>query len=329
MNKLCRFNIQREFKHSKTIDINLSRNFAVLKLASIMIVFIGHFFKGTFELIWVPTTVALLVFSYSSGFFTEVKYGRSLNISTFYFNKIKRLGLSLTVIEIFLFGLFIFERRQGIYTWQTIINLFGLNGLLNWFNIPNPSPYGRATWFLTLLILFYICYPALQFLTDRMLLIFTLGFSIICFFLNLYIDVGHALWLTACGFIYGVLVARCNVKIPYRYSIILCIFSFLLMLSFNFQFNINQLNFILILSFSVLFVFSIQSLTIGSHIYGIFSIFTGCILEIYLLHPYLSVHPTNNLILDFIISVIIVFVSAKFLNNLTNCIQHYLLDETK
>ena len=47
------------------IDENISRIFNLLKVLSIFMVMIGHFFKE-YDLLWVPVTVGLLIFSFSS-----------------------------------------------------------------------------------------------------------------------------------------------------------------------------------------------------------------------------------------------------------------------
>jgi hypothetical protein len=138
---------------SSIIDTNTSRVFDILKFGSICLVFFGHFFGNQIPLIWIPVTTALLVFSFSSGYFTHLKYKPHLDVKAFWKNKFQRLGIKLFVINGFLLLMFIFQGRPDIWTWQTFVNMIGLTGILNWFHIPNLSPYGKGLWFFTLLII--------------------------------------------------------------------------------------------------------------------------------------------------------------------------------
>lgn len=114
------------------------------------------------ENFWVPVTIGLLVFSFSSGYFTSLKYNGNFSKKEFWLKKARRLGVNLAVINVFLLILFLIQGRSGIWTWHTIVSLLGLNGFLNWFYIRNLSPFGAGMWFFTLLLVFYLAYPVLE-----------------------------------------------------------------------------------------------------------------------------------------------------------------------
>ena len=115
------------------IEKKISQNFTVVKFFSILLVVLGHFPKH-FN-IWVVVTIGLLVFSYSSGFFTFIKYNGDFDKKLFLMKKVERLAINLAVIDIFLLILFLLRGETGIWTWQTIVNVIGLNGFLNWFRM--------------------------------------------------------------------------------------------------------------------------------------------------------------------------------------------------
>ena len=134
-----------------------SYNFEVAKVALILVVAIAHF--GTGLNLWMPATVGLFVFGFASGYFTQDRYGERFNLYRFWIKKLQRLGPHLLVINAFLLCIFLVQRRDGIWSWQTPIAVLGLTGWLNWLQIPNASPFGAGLWFFTLLLLFYLVYP--------------------------------------------------------------------------------------------------------------------------------------------------------------------------
>ncbi|MDX9785235.1 MAG: acyltransferase family protein [Desulfobacterales bacterium] len=302
------------------INTNISRNFSVLKLFSILMVFCGHFFHEI-PILWIPVTVGLLIFSFSSGLFTSVKYTGAYSIKKFWTNKLKRLGASFCVINAVLFLLFMVQNKQGLWSWHTLINILGLNGLLNWFYINNISPFGRGMWFLTLLLLFYLVYPFLEKLNKKAMVITSIAFVFAAYYLNGYHGYGHALWLTACGFILGVLTGKNGMKMPPKTGRLFSVIFFLIMMGLNIFFKFSALNFFLLLLFSVSLIFSTCDVVISDKWYQIMSPFTGCIFEIYLLHSYLSVTPTQIRIIDFIISLTLVV----FLSRGVNFVSHALV----
>ncbi len=188
------------------IDKNTSRVFDILKFGSICLVFFGHFFADTIPLIWIPVTTALIVFGFSSGYFTSLKYSDSFDIKEFWKKKFQRLGVNILVINVFLLLVFVLQDKPGIWTWQTLVNFPGLTGFLNWFHIDNISPFGRGMWFFTLLIIFYAVYPVLRAIRSQHWPVFMICFIGIAYFFSRLHDPGHALYLASVGFIAGVYV---------------------------------------------------------------------------------------------------------------------------
>ena len=75
--------------HSQ-IDENTSRIFNLLKVLSILMVMVGHFFYE-YDFLYLPVTVGLLVFSFSSGYFTSIKYKGDFSRKKFWRKKLNAL----------------------------------------------------------------------------------------------------------------------------------------------------------------------------------------------------------------------------------------------
>lgn len=182
---------------------DVSQNFSVAKVLSILKVLTGDCFSEI--ALWVSTTVALFVFGFSSGFFTAAKYSESVSIYIFWRRKIDRLAYHLLVINLFLLIFLMVTAKKGLFSWHTVVSLFGLTGFLNWFKIPNKSPRGLGLWFFTLLLIFYALYPLLSFLNRSKVraCIFILFSIAILTTLHFTIRMGHMLWMTAIAFLLG------------------------------------------------------------------------------------------------------------------------------
>ena len=280
-------------------------------------VFFGHFLGGFYagsdklSFIWVPVTVGLLIFSFSSGYFTAIKYTGNFSKKNFYLGKLKRLGPNLLTIYVILLFLFIWQNQPGLWHWHTLINILGLNGFLQWFYIENASPYGRAMWFLTLLLIFYLFYPVIEKLSRNTLRIFSILFVLTAYILSFKVTYGHALWLTCCGFICGVCTGKNILFIPYGYSKIVSLISLAALLVLNLIVNTNELNFFLLLLFSLSFIFMILDLSLPDTLFRISAFFSASLLGIYLLHPYFLIIFTQIFVLDFFISVVIVLILSR------------------
>ncbi len=294
------------------ISKQTSINYQTAKVASIFLVVFGHFHEGL-ELFWVTVTVGLLVFSYSSGYFTAEKYKEGYDKINFWKKKFTRIGLKLLFADFFLIILFIVQKKPDILTWQTIVSALGLTGLLNWFHISNTTPFGAGLWFLTLLYIFYIAYPLLIKVTTqkKQALIFCFCYSILMWILNYAIPYGHMVWLTSAGFVWGVVVRRIDFHMKWKISFIFLCLSFILMVLFNVLFSIKIFNVILILACSLFLMFLLEDIKIPEFMIQCFSFFSGTILYIYILHPYLFLKIVASNFWNVIISIIFVLIICK------------------
>ncbi|GHU09724.1 hypothetical protein AGMMS50225_11300 [Betaproteobacteria bacterium] len=199
------------FVYMNTISPLVSHNLAIAKVLAILLVATGHFFTG--NLLWIPVTLGLFTFAWSSALFTTLKHGEHLNLATFWRNKLKGLGLRFLLIQLFLLVLVAIQHRSGIFTWQTLVHLSGQTGWLNWFGIPNASPLGGGLWFFTLLLLFYLAFPVLARWqrNARASAVITIAIVIVACWLSNAVNVGHALWITAAAFVVGI---HCAILFP-------------------------------------------------------------------------------------------------------------------
>ncbi|WP_459942448.1 acyltransferase family protein, partial [Deferrisoma palaeochoriense] len=182
------------------------RGFDVLKVLAIGEVAVAHFLEPLFPAVWAPTAVSLLIFAYSSAYFTRRSYGLRFDRRAYWGRKARRLGIRLLAVDALLLVLFLVQGRSGVWTWQSLVCAAGLQGWLNWLHLPNPSPFGRGMWFLTLLFVFYALYPWIARVLGvgrRPAFWLTLGWCAAAWALEKVVPYGHALWLTTCGFIIG------------------------------------------------------------------------------------------------------------------------------
>ena len=288
-----------------TIHPHTSYNFKVAKVIAILTIAAGHFLH--IQGFWIAVTAGLFVFAFSSGYFTSLKYHDQFKPGVFWLNKLYRLGMNLLLINFFLLVLFIFQGKPGIWTWQTLSSILGLKGFVTWFDLGNPSPFGAGLWFLTLLLIFYAVYPLLRHLVRTriaagFLALISLG---ACFACQHYLPIGHMLWLTAWGFILGVCVQRLNLSLPPWLTALIFMASAGTLL--------GLINFPLIVIIVCALVLCLTNIRLPQIPSGPLELLHGCLLEIYLMHTYLYIHPTNYLFLDFAISLIVIIAVSLIL----------------
>lgn len=299
------------------LDSQASFNFTIAKVLAIILVVCGHFFSGM--PLWIPVTIGLFVFAYSSASFTSQKYRANFSWKSFWSSKIWRLCIPFWVTQGFLLALFLLTERSGIWSWQTVVHWLGQSGWLNWFALPNQSPYGAGLWFLTLLLLFYLAYPAIE---RWNAVVFRARASVVVAFaiallLQYSVDVGHMLWITAFAFWYGTYTARYPVSGSARIWLAVGIVFTGVLLGFNVA-GFKTFNIPLLVGAAIALVHWLEKASLSRRYCSWLQWMSPCVLEIYLIHTYLFVDRGWPLPVRFIVSITLIIVSAQLLVLLTN-----------
>ncbi|MBB5019438.1 surface polysaccharide O-acyltransferase-like enzyme [Chitinivorax tropicus] len=285
---------------------DVSRNFETAKVLAILVVASGHFFPASAY--WVIVSVALCMFGFASGYFTAQHYGPSPTVWPFIRNKLTRLGPDLLAINLLLLVVFIAKGEDHILSWQSLIGMLGLTGFLNWLHLPNPSPFGGGLWYFTLLLVFYVCYPALAKLLrpGAMGAILTAALLAGAFFLTHYVPYGHMLWLTAFAFCFGVAYVNQSWQANIRNTLSFIAVAMAVggIAKFGLSLPINSLMVITVLS--IMALQGLLSLRLPAWCHAPLKPFGPCVLEIYFLHTHLFVHPTGWAPIDFMISLLVI-----------------------
>ncbi|WP_137936632.1 acyltransferase family protein [Chitinivorax sp. B] len=308
---------------------DVSRNFESAKVLAILIVASGHFFPASAY--WVVVSVALCMFGFASGYFTAEIYGSNPAPWPFIRNKLIRLGPDLLAINLVLLVLFLFKEEDGIATWQSLVGILGLTGFLNWFHLPNPSPFGGGLWYFTLLLIFYVCYPLLTKLLRPGPIGIGVTFTLLLAALVLThrVPYGHMLWLTAFSFCYGVAFANQAWRVTAITTATLLLVAILAcaIAKFGLGTPVNSLAVIVVLS-----IFTLQWLLwakLPDWCHAPFKPFGPCVVEIYILHTHFFLHPTDLVALDFAISLVVILGVSYAVKRLAMVFQQYLLPEGK
>lgn len=301
------------------LDPQTSFNFAVAKVLAILLVVSGHFFDGT--LLWIPVTVGLFVFAFSSAYFTTMKYAGDARQRSFWANKIGRLFIPFWITQGFLLLLFLVTDREGIWTWQTAVHWLGQSGWLNWLGIANASPFGAGLWFLTLLLVFYLLYPLL----DRWIALPVRAFVslpvvlLLVLFLDREVKVGHALWLTVFAYWFGIHIARHPVGGSSRSWLYIGIGCVIAMLAANYL-GEKSLNSVLLIGISVSAVLWMERTELPKSFLSWTLVLSPAVLEIYLIHTYLFLGTSLPTPIRFAISVCLIVAVALVLSRLAGSV---------
>jgi multisubunit Na+/H+ antiporter MnhF subunit len=298
------------------INPTVSANYSLAKVFSLLLIVIGHWSAA--NLLWIPVTFGLFVFAFSSGFFTTKIYGTDLNVREFWTKKLQRLGLRFWVSLVFIS---IVTTWQGgtVLHWHSLVHLAGMSGIINWLSIPNRSSLGPGLWFFTLLLFFYVSYPFLVrvFASERWTYALVILLTILAAVLDQSVKVGHALWPTALGFISGVALGRFQPNISAlaaaASATILCIS----LATINILTGIKSLNSILICMTCIAIVIWLLKVTFPTTRIGkIVASADAYLLEIFLIHTFVFVHPTGNGPIDLILSLVLILLASVALNSL-------------
>jgi len=300
---------------NRTDQASISFNFSVFKVLSILCVVISHWPSGTSLPTWIPTTIGLVIFSFSSGLFTTRIYGVDLDVRAFWGKKVERLAVRywflLAVLSVLLLA-----QGKTIFHWHSLVHVLGLSGFLNLIG-PSGSALGAGLWFFTLLLLFYLTFPYLVRLAaasrgDFMVpMLMTLGF----FFLNDHFVLPFSLWLTALGFVLGVFVGMYGTPLSARTSLVITLVSLGILLINNIVLGYKSANGTLLGVACIgtnLWLMRAQ-LPKWKMLHKLAKL-ENCLLEIFIIHTYLFIHPTGMALLDFAVTMSLIIVAAWGLN---------------
>lgn len=220
------------------------------------------------------------------------------------------------VVNLFLFCMFYFQGRSHIFSVHTLVNLMGLNGLLNWLRIPDPSPFGNGMWFFTLLLVFYGTYPFIARTGRQTLLLLTLGSLVLGAWLNQVNPYGHALYITGASFLLGVCAGRHEDLVRLVLGKWLWTGISVSGLCLIFWSGSALITYWLVLAIGMAGISWGVEFDWPDPFYRGALFFSGALLEIYLIHSYTSVSPIGVAWIDFFCSVVVTLVLGKILSTI-------------
>jgi hypothetical protein len=303
-----------------------SFNFSLAKVVAILLVVFGHW--GVNSLFWIPVTFGLFVFAFSSAYFTSRIYGLNVDTGRFWRRKLERLGLRYWIILSFIAALSLAEGKTVLH-WHTLVHYIGLSGVINWAGLPSQSALGAGLWFFTLLLLFYLAYPFLARASRTPLRagLLALASSVVAVWLQGHVNVGHALWLTVLGFILGVVYGMHKRQVHPGMALLLTVSSCLLLAVLNVVAGYGGMNPALIACASIGIVLWLANGRIASLAPLVqLARLEKYLLEIFLIHTYLFVHPTGNRLADLVLSLITILCAAVVIHHTAARLAGWVFD---
>jgi len=292
-----------------------SFNFSVFKVLSILCVATSHWAADMDLPLWIPTSIGLVIFAFSSGMFTARIYGVDVDVGAFWRKKIERLAVRYWFLLAFLSVILLAEGRT-VFHWHSLVHVFGLSGFLNLFG-HNVSSLGAGLWFFTLLLLFYVAYPFLARLAaaSRGDFLLPLVATVVFFYLNEHVVLPFSLWLTTLGFILGVFAGMYGTQVPARVSLALTLAALALLLASNMVLGYKAANGALVgLACITANLWLMRARLPQWKVLRGLARLENCLLEIFIIHSYLFIHPTGIGALDFVITMTLIIVTAWILN---------------
>lgn len=297
---------------------DISVNFSVAKVISILLVATGHYFSTNSSIpFWAPVSCGLFVFGFSSGYFTSKNYRFNFSYRIFWKKKFDRLFYRLLMINLFLLFLFLVQGKAHIWHWQTLLSITGLSGFLDWFNISIITPFGNGLWFFTVLLLFYLIFPLLNRLiySKNHAVFFLSLFFLFSIVLNHHLYMGHALWLTLLSFYCGVFSDMHGYLITFKNIAVFMIFSVVVFMILKLLLGFNDFNYFIVQIFSFAIVLFLFKYRLNKFTFTVFTSISGAILEIYFIHTYLFVHIENMpTVVPFILSLVLIISVSMILS---------------
>lgn len=323
-------NIKKQFS-TEAVESNkvISDNFHLAKVAAILMVVTGHYFGG---LLWIPTQAALFIFGFSSGFYSAYGHGTLVDVSRFWKPKVTRLLIPLCVFQVFVFGVCLAFRREGLFEWDTLPAFFGLTGVLRWIGVERLSPLGNGLWFLTLLWTYYLIFPLILRIFRNKLL----GGLLVVFALPGFVALEHFAWQgvffysTAWFFLFGTYIGLHRMWF-HRNAIIstvsLAIVATVLLKYFVFE---NIPGVAVIMFGTMILVHLIFRTHITLAISRIVRLLSSWMLAIYVIHGYLFVHNEDwGKLASFTLSLLLILGASAVLTGISNLLVRRVASKPK
>ncbi|WP_158568935.1 MULTISPECIES: acyltransferase family protein [unclassified Duganella] len=302
------------------MDARISLNFSIAKVIAIFTVVAGHWFSPS--ILWIPVTVGLFIFAFSSGYFTSLRYGADLDIGRFWRNKLERLGVRYCFILGFL-AVVVMLRGGTLFHWHTLVHFFGLSGVLNWLDIRNRSGLGAGLWFFTLLLVFYAVYPLLAKLcrSKRHAAVAAVTSTAMAIYLEEHTNIGHELWLTSLGFILGVAYGMQGPTLrAWPAAASAALGGTGLLVAHRTGFKGSNTTLIAITGIACT-IWLANATRVNWRGFSRLARLEDYLLEIFLIHSYLFLHPSHDTLLDLSFSVIVIVAVAAGLHRTGNWIS--------
>lgn len=298
------------------MDTTVSRNFSIAKVLAIFVVVTSHWFKDID--LWVLASIALFLFGFSSAYFTGCIYGVGVDVRAFWNNKLRRLGVRYWLI-LGVLAVIVTLQGRDIFHWHSIVHLVGLSGVLNLFG-SSASALGNGLWFFTLLLLFYAAYPLLapRLLASARTTIVIAAATVGLVVLDQTLRLGFSLWLTMLGFLIGIYAGVNRLRLNTTVLNVVLVAIPLLIAVANVVFRVREFNTVLLISFSLAVSLRLTRPGLWLGGLGFLVPLEACLLEIYLIHTYLFIHPTGNSVVDFMISLVLIVIAAILLSRAGN-----------
>lgn len=309
------------------ISASISLNFSLAKVASILCVVASHWFYES--RLWVLAVTGLFIFGFSSMYFTATNEGTHVNLFKFWKRKLERLGVRywflLTVIM-----LYCAAQGMTVFHWHTLVHYVGLSGALNLFG-SSESAVGMGLWFYSVLLMFYLIYPALAVYFTRYPSPYCAPAlaTLLLISIQVFYNPGYFFYMTILSFTLGIYCGlnQVNLSKLQMMAMLLCG-----LIAFSI-FSVVAKN--VFASTASLFVFAFASCLLLTKIELSANVFLkklakleAYLLEVFLIHMYLFVRPSGNSYLDFGISLILIWVVAIGLNFLGNKLVAFVFNKT-
>nr|WP_314547125.1 acyltransferase family protein [uncultured Massilia sp.] len=306
---------------------DVSFNFSVFKVLSMLCVVTSHFPIMPNVPTWIPTSIGLVIFAFSSAYFTTRIYGLDLDIAAFSRRKIERLAVRYWFL-LFVLAILLLIQGRTVFHWHTVVHVFGLSGFLNLFG-RSESELGAGLWFFTLLLLFYVSYPYLAKLAaiSRGEFFYPMLVSLFFIYMDEHVVLPVFMWVTALGFILGVFCGMYEITVSSRASLAMTTLALALLLANNLVFDYRAANGALVAVAAICTNLWLMKASIPrwKPLLALAKL-ENILLEIFIVHTYLFVYPTGNKVVDYAVTMTLVIVSAWILNILGSALVRVLFN---